>query len=141
MRRKNLIVIKKVEKKKLSIKDPKIKNFYTRFKTIISKNIKKESFALAVSGGSDSLCLAYFGKMYASQFKNNIHVLIVDHKLRKESHKEALKVKEILKKKRIPSKILNWKGKVPKSNIQRNARNIRYTLISNYCSKKNINLL
>ena len=49
--------------------------------------------------------------MYASEFKNKIHVLIVDHKLRKESHKEALKVKEILKKKGIQSKILNWKGK------------------------------
>ena len=42
--------------------------------------------------------------MYAAEFKNKIHVLIVDHKLRKESHKEALKVKEILKKKRIPKK-------------------------------------
>ena len=141
MRRKNLIVIKKVETKKLSIKDPKIKNFYTRFKTVISKNIKKESFALAVSGGPDSLCLAYFSKIYAHQYKNKIHVLIVDHKLRKESHKEALKVKRILKKKGIHAKVLNWKGKIPRSNIQRNARNMRYSLISNYCSKKNIKYL
>ena len=141
MRRKNLIVIKKVEKKKLSIKDPKIKNFYTRFKSIISKNIKKESFALAVSGGSDSLCLAHFSKMYAHEFKNKIHALIVDHKLRKESHKEALKVKRILKKKGIHAKVLNWKGKIPRSNIQRNARNMRYSLISNYCLKKNIKYL
>ncbi len=141
MRRKNLIVIKKVEKKKLSIKDPKIKNFYTRFKTIISKNIEKESFALAGSGGPDSLCLAHFSKIYAHEFKNKIHVLIVDHKLRKESHKEALKVKRILKKKGIHAKVLNWKGKIPKSNIQRNARNMRYSLISNYCLKKNIRYL
>ena len=133
-----MAVKRKVEKRKLSIKDPKIKKIYTKFKAIIFKKIKKKSFALAVSGGSDSLCLAYFSKMYAAEFKNKIHVLIVDHKLRKESHKEALKAKGILKKKRIPSKILNWKGKVPKSNIQRNARNIRYSLISNYCSKKNI---
>ena len=127
---------RKVEKRKLSIEDPKIKKIYTKFKAIIFKKIKKKSFALAVSGGSDSLCLAYFSKRYESEFKNKIHVLIVDHRLRKESHKEALKVKGILKKKRIPSKVLNWKGKVPKSNIQRNARNIRYSLISNYCSKK-----
>ena len=136
MRRRNLIVVKKVEKKKLSIKDPKIKKIYTKFKVIIFKKIKKKSFALAVSGGSDSLCLAYFSKMYASEFKNKIHVLIVDHKLRKESHKEALKVKEILKLKGIQSKVLSWKGEIPRSNIQRNARNIRYSLISNYCSKK-----
>ncbi len=132
---------RKVEKRNLLIKDPKIKKIYTKFKAIIFKKIKKKSFALAVSGGSDSLCLAYFSKMYAAEFKNKIHVLIVDHKLRKESHKEALKAKGILKKKRIPSKILNWKGKVPKRNIQRNARNIRYSLISNYCSKKNIKFL
>ena len=96
---------------------------------------------MAVSGGSDSLCLAYFSKVFASEFKNKIHILIVDHKLRKEAHKEALKVKGILKKKGIQSKILSWKGKVPKSNIQRNARNIRYSLISNYCLNKNIKFL
>ena len=37
--------------------------------------------------------------MYTSEFGNKIHVLIVDHNLRKESHQEALKVKTILKKK------------------------------------------
>ena len=141
MRRKNLIVIRKVEKKKLSIKDPKIIKIYSQFKAIIFEKIKKKNFALAVSGGSDSLCLAYFSYMYASEFKNKMHVLIVNHKLRKESHKEALKVKEILKKKGIQSKVLNWKGKIPRSNIQRNARNIRYSLISNYCSNKNIKFL
>jgi len=141
MRRKNLIVIRKVEKKKLPIKNTKTKKFYAKFKTIIFKNIKKESFALAVSGGSDSLCLTYFSKMYSSEFKNDMHVLIVDHKLRKESHKEALKVKRILKKKKIQSTVLNWKGKVPRSNIQGNARIMRYSLISNYCLKNNIKYL
>jgi len=130
-----------LKKKKISVKDLKIKRIYTKFKNIIFKNIKKESCALAVSGGPDSLCLAYFGKIYASEFKNKIHVLIVDHKLRKESHKEALKVKGILKKKGIQSTVLNWKGKVPSNNIQRNARNIRYSLISNYCLNKNIKYL
>ena len=68
-------------------------------------------------------------------------MIIVDHKLRKESHKEALKVKEILRKGKIPSRILSWTGKAPKSNIQKNARNIRYSLISNYCLKKSIKYL
>jgi tRNA(Ile)-lysidine synthase len=77
--------------------------------------------------------LAYFGKIYSSEFGNKAHVLIIDHKLRKESGKEALKVKDILKKRKLPSKILTWNGKVPKSNIQKNARDMRYTLLSNYC--------
>ena len=131
----------KIVEKKLSKTDPKITKFYKKFKNIVFNNIKKENFALAVSGGSDSLCLAYFSKMYASEFKNKIHVLIVDHKLRKESKNEVLKVKNILKKQGIPSKVLTWKGNIPKSNIQKNARNIRYSLISNYCLKKNIKYL
>jgi len=141
MKRKNLTARKKAKKNKLLFKDLKILNFYIKFKSIIFKDIKKTSFALAVSGGSDSLCLAYFSKIYSSEFGNKIHVLIVDHKLRKESKKEALKVKKILSKRKIQSKILSWSGKVPKSNIQKNARDIRYSLISNYCLKKGIKYL
>ncbi len=141
MKRKNLIVRKKVKKKELLFKDPKILNFYTKFKSAVFENIKDKSFALAVSGGSDSLCLAYFTRIYASEFGNKIHVLIVDHNLRKKSYKEALKVKAILRKKRILSTILRWKGKVPKSNIQKKARDIRYSMLSNYCFKNKVKYL
>ncbi len=141
MKRKNLIARKKVNKDKLLYKDSKILSYYKKFQSIVFKNVKHKSFAIAVSGGPDSLCLAYFCKIYASQFGNKIHILIVDHNLRKESHKEALKVKAILKNKKILSKILSWKGKIPEKNIQKNARDIRYSLISNYCLKKNIKYL
>ena len=140
MRRKSLIAIKKVKKKKL-FKDNKILNFYSKFKSSIFKDIKNKDFALAVSGGSDSLCLAYFSKVYSSEFGNKIHVIIVDHKLRKNSGKEALKVQNILRKRKIQSKILTWKGKIPNSNLQKNARDMRYSLISNYCLKNSIKYL
>ena len=110
MKRKNSIARKKAKESKKLFKDQKIQNFYLKFRSSIYKNIKKRDFALAVSGGSDSLCLSYFSKIYSLEFKNKIHVLIVDHKLRKESKKEAIKVKKILKKRKIKSKILNWKG-------------------------------
>jgi len=141
MKRKNLIAVKKVRKKEVTIKNNKILNFYKKFEYTISKDIKNKNFALAVSGGADSLCLAYFSKIYSKKFKNKIYVLIVNHNLRKESYKEALKVKKILNNKKISSTILNWKGSIPKSNIQRNARDMRYFLISNYCLKKNIKYL
>jgi tRNA(Ile)-lysidine synthase len=134
-------VIKKAKKKKLKKLNPKINKLYVKFKSVLLKKINGEKFVTAVSGGSDSLCLAYFTKIYTSEFKNKIHIVIVDHKLRKESYTEALKVKSILKRKKIKSTILSWKGKVPKSNIQKNARNIRYSLISNYCLKNNIKYL
>ena len=140
MKRKNLIA-RKVKKNNLLTKDTKTLDFYKKFKSTISKNIKNKSFAIGVSGGPDSLCLAYFSKIYSSKFGNKVHVLIVDHKLRKESHKEALKVKGILRKKNIPSIVIKWKGEIPKSNIQKNARDIRYSLISNYCFKENIKYL
>ena len=141
MKRKNLIVKKKINKEKSLIKNIKVKKFYIRFKKIILKNIRKDNFAVAVSGGSDSLCLAYFSKMLSNEIDNKIDILIVDHKLRKESSKEAIKVKNILKKNNIKSNILSWKGTIPIKNIQNGARNIRYALIANYCMKKKIRFL
>ena len=141
MKRKNSTVKRKASSKSFSLKNPIIKEFYKKFKPIIYKNIKNNSFALAVSGGSDSLSLAYLSKLYSLEQKNKLHVLIVDHQLRKESKKESLKVKSILKRKKIESTILKWRGKVPKSNIQKNARNIRYNLISEYCFKNGIKYL
>ena len=141
MRRKNLIVKRKAKKKKVLFNDQKILNFYKKFKSIVFKVIKRKNFALAVSGGPDSLCMAYFAKKYSVEFNNKIHTLIVDHRLRKESTKEAFKVKKILLKKKIHSKILKWKGDIPKSNIQKNARDIRYSLLSNYCIKHKVKYL
>ena len=140
MKRKNLIA-RKANKSEILFKDQKILNFYIKFKSIIFKDIKRKNFALAVSGGADSLCLAYFSKIYSIQSNSRAHVLIVDHKLRKESSREALRVKKILLKKNIYSKILKWSGKIPKSNIQKNARDMRYTLLSNYCRKNNLKYL
>ena len=66
MKRKNLIARKKAKENKFLPKDSRILNYYKKFKSIIFKDIKHKNFALAVSGGPDSLCLAYFSKMYAS---------------------------------------------------------------------------
>ena len=136
MKRKNLSVTKKVNKKQINKK--KFNKFYKKFKNIIFNNIERENFAIGVSGGPDSLSLAYFSKAYTDEFKNKMEVLIINHKIRKESSKEALKVKKILKRKKIESKILNCKSRIPKSNIQHNARNVRYSLLADYCLKKNI---
>ena len=141
MKRKSLTVRKKVKKIKPLVKDLKTLNFYKKFKTKISKDVKNKNFAIAVSGGPDSLCLSYFAKMYSKEFSSKFYTLIVDHKLRKDSSKEAKKVKLILSNKKITSKILTWNGKIPSKNIQNNAREIRYSLISNFCLSKKIKFL
>ena len=141
MKRKNLIARRAARLNKFLSKDPKIQILYKKFKSIIYNNVKRRSFALAVSGGSDSLCLAYFSKIYSLEFGNKIQILIVNHGIRKESYKEALKVKSILKKIKISSTILSWEGNSPKSNIQKKARDMRYSLISNYCLSTKIRFL
>jgi tRNA(Ile)-lysidine synthase len=141
MKRKNLTAIQKVKSKRVLFKDSNTLKFYLKFRSILNKNIKNKDFAIAVSGGSDSLCSAFFGKIYSNEFGNKVHILIVDHKLRAESGKEAMKVKKILKTKNITGKVLSWNGLSPEKNIQRNAREIRYSLISNYCLKKRVKYL
>ena len=140
MKRKNSIARKKA-KKKLLILDKKIINFYNKFRSKISENVGNKSFALGVSGGPDSLCLAYFSKIYSIEFGNRIQILIINHRLRKESFKEAQKVKNILEKKKIKCKIITWQGAVPSRNIQKNARDMRYSLIAKYCLSNNIKYL
>ena len=101
----------------------------------------KSPFAVAVSGGPDSLALAFLSKTYAEKNRLITKYFIVDHKLRQNSTKEALVTKRLLRKLRINAKILTWKGKKPKSNIQAVARNKRYELLINECKKLKINHL
>ena len=120
------------------LKDPRIKKIYLTFKTKLYSQIKNNRFCIGVSGGPDSLALAFLCKVFSIEFNNKFIALIVDHNLRKQSGNEAQKVKKILKKHKIKTKILTWRGKIPKSNIQFNARNIRYFLFSKECDKLNI---
>ena len=62
---------------------------------------------MAVSGGPDSLALAFLTKIYSIQNQLNCKYYIVDHKLRKESTEEAKKVKKVLKRLSIQSKNFN----------------------------------
>ena len=133
MKKKSLNVQLTKRKKKIYLKDKKIRKIYQVFKSILFTHIKYESFSIGVSGGPDSLALAYLSKIYSKEFNTKYKVLIVNHRLRKESTKEAKEVKSILLKERILSKILTWKGKIPKSNIQLKARRIRHNLLLKEC--------
>ena len=125
--------IPKLLKNKLINK--RINNIYKRFEKSLA--IKK-AYAVAVSGGPDSLALTFLAKIYS--IKNNIKskFLIVDHKLRPESTKEAEKIKNLLKKFNINLEILTWKGKKPLNNIQSLARQKRYELLIDKCNKLKI---
>ncbi len=122
-------------------KDKKIKKIYKKFSRNLFSQINNEKFCIGVSGGPDSLALSYLSKIYSIDHKTTFKTFIVNHNLRNNSYKEAKIVRQLLLKHNIHSKILNWKGKVPKTNIQSNARNIRYKLIFDQCTKLGINNL
>jgi tRNA(Ile)-lysidine synthase len=136
MNLKNLSVQNKKHKKILSqLNQKKISKIYNRFSTSLKV---KEDLAVAVSGGSDSLALAYLAKCYSLKNKIKVKFYIVNHKLRKESSLEAQTVKKVLKKINIQCMILDWNGKKPSKNIQAIARDKRYSLLTNECKKNNI---
>jgi len=139
MNLKNLSVQNKNHKKILSHLDDK--KIFKVFKEFLSSLNVKENLAVAVSGGPDSLALAFLVKCYSLKNKLNVKYFIVDHKLRKESSHEAKTVKNILKKIDINAKILPWNGIKPSKNIQARARDKRYFLLAEECKKNDVKYL
>ena len=135
---KNLSVNKIPKLLKNKLLNKRIESLYRLFEKKF--NIKND-FIVAVSGGPDSLALAFLTKIYSIKHRINCKYYIIDHKLRKESSDEAKKVKKTLRSFSIYSKILVWKGAKPSKNIQSIARQKRYELLFKECNKFKINTL
>ena len=136
---KNLSVKTKIPKfLKNKLNNKKIYKIYQKFKKSLNIN---DNFAVGVSGGPDSLALAFLAKIYSLENKLTSKFFIVDHKLRPESRIEAKVVKKILAKASIKAEILTWKGKKPKKNIQSLARKKRYELMYAECDKNKMDNL
>ena len=134
---KNLSVKNKIPKLyKNKLNNKKIKKIYERFEKF--SNID-EDFIVAVSGGPDSLALAFLAKIYSIKKNLTSKFFIVDHKLRSGSTLEAKAVKQVLNKSLIKCEILTWKGRKPTKNIQSLARKKRYQLLFAECDKFKIN--
>ena len=99
MKRKSLTVKNKIHKKILSyLKNKEFKKIYKNFEEFL-KYRKISSFVVALSGGSDSLALAYFSKCFQILNNKKVYYVHIDHKIRKNSSKEASSFKS----KTIPS--------------------------------------
>ncbi len=133
---KNLNVVNKIPKfLKSKLKNNKINQIYKKFEKSL---IIDDKFTVAVSGGPDSLALAFLANIYSIKKKVPAKFLIVDHKLRSDSTKEARLVQKLLNSISIKSEILTWKGKKPLKNIQGIARIKRYELLFKKCDKLKI---
>ena len=117
------------------LRNKKILQIYKRFEKNLDIN---QNFVVAVSGGADSLALSFLGKVYAIKNFLDVKYFIVDHKLRKNSSKEARYVQKHLKEFSINLNILTWNGRKPKKNIQSVARDKRYELLIDKAKKLKI---
>lgn len=93
--------------------------------------------AIGVSGGADSLALVYLANAWAKENKGEIIAITIDHDLREESANEALYVKDLLTNEQIKHYIIKWEHSNIK-NIQSDARNARYNLLTDFCIKNSI---
>ena len=140
MNLKNLSVQNKNYKKILNhLNNKKLFKIFKEFENSLAD--VNENLAVAISGGPDSLALAFLAKCYSLKNQVKVKYFIVDHKLRQESSLEAKIVKSRLKKVNIDCKILSWNGKKPLKNVQAIARDKRYSLLVAECKKNNINYL
>jgi tRNA(Ile)-lysidine synthase len=98
--------------------------------------------AIAVSGGGDSVALMFLLAAYAKQAKLPPPiVLTVDHGLRPDSAKDAKTVAKIATDAGLKAHVLTFKGPVPKSDIEAEARNARYRLMGEWLVTHKIDAL
>jgi tRNA(Ile)-lysidine synthase len=96
-------------------------------------------WAIAVSGGGDSLALMHLLRGFASEKGLAAPIVLnVDHGLRKSSSQEARKVAAWAKQAGLTAHILTWRGKKPASGIEAAAREARYRLMGAWLAKHKI---
>jgi len=116
---------------------------YAKIVEILQKEIKNiKKLGVAVSGGSDSLALTLLLNDFCKANKIKLLAVTVDHKIRKNSTKEAKELSKFLASQKITHQILSIdKAKIPQKNIEANLREIRYELLHEFCQQNKIKLL
>ena len=108
------------------------------FQNIMQDLKVRKDFAVAVSGGPDSLALVLLSEQYAKENGLKLTALSVDHSLRPDSKGEIKWVEKLMRRKKTKFACLKLKGKKPDSNIMAYAREQRYDLLTQYCKKSKI---
>ncbi|QED22961.1 tRNA(Ile)-lysidine synthase [Candidatus Deianiraea vastatrix] len=103
---------------------------------------KNEKICIAVSGGVDSLflALAIFSYFEVNRLAiNECHIVIIDHKLRANSTRQALETEGVLRKYGFENvTVLTWKHAHIETGIEEQARKARYDLLHDFCENNSI---
>lgn len=129
-----------VKKHNFCLDDSTINSLYSHFAKVVKTEIKKKKFILAVSGGPDSLALAYLARIYVAQTNSQLEAIIIDHAIRKSSAAECRLTAKNLSRIEVKNTILKVKKKIL-TNIQKQARDERYKLMNAFCKKRKANYL
>ena len=104
---------------------------FSRYKELSEKEI----YAVAVSGGPDSMALAHALIDHTKAQGKECHILTVDHGLRAEAKNEADMVAEWSAKHGVTHHNLIWEGDKPDTSIMEEARNARYQIMADKCAE------
>lgn len=110
---------------------PFVKKFLNKFCPL------KKPLLLALSGGSDSLCLFYLLLKYSKEEGTCFHIAHVDHGWRSESRMEAESLRELALKYDIPFHLKTLDPTTFEGNLEDFCREERYTFFGEVCKKIN----
>ena len=93
------------------------------------------SIALSVSGGVDSVALVILMQKWIKKKNGKLIILHFNHRIRKESSKDAKFVENLARRMNINFFLFEWEGKIPLNGIMNEARNQRYEKFIKFCKK------
>ena len=114
---------------------------YRIFKSLIKNSEyfeNKPHIAVGVSGGPDSMALAYLLNKWIKYKKGKLTAIVFDHCIRHNSKIESLQVKRILQDLGINSLIIRPNKNKPIKKNMSNARDNRFEGLIKLCKKNNI---
>ena len=104
-----------------------------------SRDLKR--VGVAVSGGGDSMALLVLMAEYAMSAGISLFAISVNHGLRKNAEAELRLVSDQCTKLDIPHTVTHWTGWDGVGNLQANARDARYHLITKWAKTHNIDFV
>ncbi|MEM6901905.1 MAG: tRNA lysidine(34) synthetase TilS [Pseudomonadota bacterium] len=97
--------------------------------------------AVGLSGGGDSSALTALLKQWAEANGATLTALIIDHKLRPGSDREAQATADYWRGQGLVVEVLTHDQAIPSSGIEEFARNIRWSLMTDWCAANDVTFL